>query len=68
MKYEKENVEIQVLLNSINYSLLGSTDRYLYLISNIDHKVKIINHSEKPRVRSSNVFLHAHNIKPLLKN
>lgn len=26
MKYEKENAEIQVLLNSINYSLLGSTD------------------------------------------
>ena len=45
MKYEKENVEIQVLHNSINYSLLGSAGRYFYPISNIDHQVKIIQFS-----------------------
>ena len=45
MKYEKENVEIQVLLNSINYSLLGSAGRSFYPISNIDHQVKIIQFS-----------------------
>lgn len=55
MKYEKENVEIQVLLNSINSFLLGS----------IDHKVKITPYSEKPRVKSS---LHAENINAFLKN
>lgn len=57
MKYEKENVEIQVLLNSDPL-----TFTYLNPISNTDHKAKFTPHSEKPRIKSSNVFLHGHNI------
>ena len=41
----KKRMLRQILLNSINYSLLGSTARYFYPISNIDHQVKIIQFS-----------------------
>ena len=41
---------------------------YLHAISNTDHKVKFIHHSEKLRIKASNVFPHGHNTKPLLKN